>query len=259
MGVVIALVNQKGGVGKTTTAVNVAAYLAQAGKKVLLVDVDPQANASAGLGVRVADGEHHVYHVFYDAAAAPHVVRQTAQAGLSVLPAHTDLAGANVELVSFEDREHRLAQALTPLKGVYDVILIDCPPSLGLLTVNALVAADKVLVPVQPEYYSLEGLGQLVGTVNLIKANLKPSLELLGAIVTMYDSRSRLSAAVIEELKSHFPARLFGTTVPRNVRLAEAPSYGQPILQYDAGSRGAQAYHALAQELLEALGSLPEV
>ncbi len=247
----IALVNQKGGVGKTTTAVNLSAYLAAQGKRVLLVDIDPQANASVGLGVRPEADERHVYHALLEPTTVRDIVRQTAIPGLWVLPAHADLAGAAIELVSVDGREFKLNQALGLLADDFDIILIDCPPSLGLLTINALVAADDVLVPLQAEYYALEGLSQLLITINLIQANLKPSLGVLGAVVTMYDSRNRLSAAVLGELKAHFPNKLFQTMVPRNVRLAEAPSYGQPISYYDPHSRGARAYEALAHELCE--------
>lgn len=256
MGQIIALVNQKGGVGKTTTAVNLAAFLAHQGKRVLLVDIDPQANASAGLGIQAGQDEHHVYHVLLDPTLATAAVKSTALDGLSVLPAHPDLAGAAVELVAADGREFKLLQALESLRPNYDIILIDCPPSLGLLTVNALVAADHVLIPMQAEYYALEGVGQLLGTIGLIKENLKPSLGVMGVVITMYDSRNRLSAAVIEELKSHFPYKLFQTMIPRNVRLAEAPSYGKPITEYDAHSRGAQAYAALADELVQVLTTL---
>lgn len=249
----IALVNQKGGVGKTTTAVNVAAYLAGAGKRVLVVDIDPQANASVGLGTRVNQGEQHIYHALLDSAVVREAVRPTAIPGLWVLPAHADLAGAAVELVTVDGREFKLSQALKVLEPDFDLILIDCPPSLGLLTINALVAADDVLVPLQAEYYALEGLSQLLNTINLVQANLKPNLGILGAVVTMYDSRNRLAAAVLGELKAHFPNKLFQTMIPRNVRLAEAPSYGQPIAYYDPRSRGAQAYESLTQELLELL------
>lgn len=251
----IALVNQKGGVGKTTTAVNLAAYLAGAGKRVLLVDIDPQANASVGVGTRVSEGERHVYHALVEPATVRESARPTAIPGLWVLPAHADLAGAAVELVSVEGREYRLDQALKVLAPDFDVILIDCPPSLGLLTINGLVAADDVLVPLQAEYYALEGLSQLLNTVNLIQQHLKPSLGIMGAVVTMFDSRNRLGTAVLAELKTHFPNKLFETMIPRNVRLAEAPSYGQPISLYDPRSRGAQAYEAFAREVLNLLQS----
>lgn len=249
----IALVNQKGGVGKTTTAVNLAAYLAGFGKRVLLVDIDPQGNASVGLGVRLDAAAKHVYHALLDPAQAHEAVYPTTIPGLWVLPAQADLAGAAIELVSVEGREYKLRQVLELLAPDFDIILIDCPPSLGLLTINGLVAADEVLIPLQAEYYALEGLGQLLHTINLIQANIKPTLGILGAVVTMYDTRNRLSAAVLAELKAHFPNKLFHTLVPRNVRLAEAPSYGQPISSYDASSRGAKAYEALAQELVQLL------
>lgn len=249
----IALVNQKGGVGKTTTAVNLSAYLAQLGKRVLLVDIDPQANASVGVGVRVEQGQRHLYHALLDPSLAREVVQPTVVPGLWVLPAHADLAGAAVELVNIEGREYKLRQVLEVLSPEFDIILIDCPPSLGLLTINGLVAADEVLIPLQAEYYALEGLGQLLGTINLIQANIKPTLGILGAVVTMYDGRNRLTTAVLQELKNHFPNKLFQTMVPRNVRLAEAPSYGQPISQYDPRSRGARAYEALAREVAQHL------
>ncbi len=247
---IIALVNQKGGVGKTTTAVNLSAYLCSLGKKVLLVDMDPQANASAGLGIRLEDSDSHIYHVLLEPIKANGVIKPTAVDGLSILPSHVDLAGAAVELVSLESREYRLQQALELLRSNYDVIIIDCPPSLGLLTINGLVAADDVLIPVQAEYYALEGLSQLLHTINLIQTHLKPSLGIIGALVTMFDPRNRLANAVLSELKSHFPNKLFQTMIPRNVRLAEAPSYGQPVLIYDPKSRGAESYQALAQELV---------
>jgi chromosome partitioning protein len=250
MGLIIALVNQKGGVGKTTTSVNLAAYLAQAGQKVLLVDIDPQANASAGVGVRLEATDKHIYHSLLEPKLVTDIIKPTKIDRLWVAPTQGDLAGASVELVNLEAREFRLQQALELLRHDYDIIIIDCPPSLGLLTINGLVAADQVLIPLQPEYYALEGLGQLLNTINLIQTHLKPSLGILGALVTMYDARNRLAGAVVEELKTHFPNKLLQTMIPRNVRLAEAPSYGQPISLYDPHSRGAQAYEALANEIL---------
>ncbi len=253
MALTIALVNQKGGVGKTTTAVNLAAYLSAAGKRVLLIDMDPQGNASAGVGIRVGANEPHVYQVLLEPGKVTDIIRPTNLERLHVLPAHADLAGAAVDLVALEAREYRLLQALDKLKEQYDIILIDCPPSLGLLTINGLAAADQVLIPIQAEYYALEGLGQLLNTINLIQTHLKPSLGILGALVTMYDTRNRLANAVVSELKTHFPNKIFQTMIPRNVRLAEAPSFGQPIMLYDAASRGAEAYNALAQELISYL------
>ena len=250
MAITIALANQKGGVGKTTTAVNLAAYLAHTGKRVLLIDFDPQANASAGLGVVLQPDEKHVYHALIEPSRSLDSIKPTSTERLWVMPAHADLAGANVELVNAESREYRLKQALNGLSDSYEMILIDCPPSLGILTINALVAADHVLIPLQAEYYSLEGLGQLMNIINLVQQGLNPSLQVLGAFVTMYDGRNRLAGAVVEELKSHFPNKLFATMIPRNVKLAEAPSFGKPISLYDARSRGAEAYQALAREFL---------
>lgn len=258
MGKIIALVNQKGGVGKTTTAVNLASYLAQEGRKVLLVDIDPQANASAGLGIRLETEDLHVYHSLLQPERVAEIVKVSLIDQLHVLPAQADLAGAAIELVNEENREFKLQQALERLRVHYDVILIDCPPSLGLLTINGLVAADQILIPIQAEYYALEGLGQLLHTINLIQTNLKPTLGILGALVTMYDPRNRLAGAVVNELKAHFPNKLLQTFIPRNVRLAEAPSYGQPIMLYDPASRGAQAYLALAKEILQLLDLQPD-
>lgn len=250
---VIAIVNQKGGVGKTTTALALASYLAEAGKYVLLVDMDPQANASAGLGLDPRKSRMGVYEllaglVTFDAAIVP-----TPHQGLSLLPATPALAGANVELVTAERREYRLADALLPHRNRYDCILLDCPPSLGLLTLNALVASDAVLVPVQAEYYALEGLGQLLETVELVRRSLKPTLRILGAVVTMYEGRLRLAKDVLAELQKHFPDRVFRSVIPRNVKLAEAPSHGKTIVQYDPRSKGARAYEDLTQEVLAAL------
>jgi len=217
---------------------------------VLLVDFDPQANASAGLGVILQPDDKHVYHALIEPEKSADSIRPTIFEKLWIMPAHADLAGANIELVNAEAREYRLKQVLAGLQTNYDMILIDCPPSLGILTINALAAADRVLIPLQAEYYSLEGLGQLMQTINLVQQGLNPNLQVLGAFVTMYDGRNRLAGAVVAELKSHFPSKLFATMIPRNVKLAEAPSFGKPISVYDARSRGAEAYQALAEEFL---------
>lgn len=250
MAKVIAIVNQKGGVGKTTTALSIGSYLAEAGRFVLLVDMDPQANATAGLGVEHRSVTAGVYEVLAGLASAREAIRPTAQEGLALLPASGALAGANVELVTADRREFRLADVLLEIRHHYDIVLIDCPPSLGLLTVNALVAADAVLIPVQAEYYALEGLGQLLETIELIRRQLRPSLEVLGAIITMYEGRLRLSNDVLRELYRYFPNRVFRSVIPRNVRLAEAPSYGKSIAQYDPDSKGARAYEKLTRELM---------
>ncbi len=251
MAQVIAVVNQKGGVGKTTTSVNLAVYLATLGKFVLLVDIDPQANATSGLGISHQELKRGVYEVLGGQHSFKDVVLNTAQEGLRIAPATASLAGAGVELVAVENRESRLHHCLDEVRGAYDYIIIDCPPSLGLLTVNALVAADKVLIPVQAEYYALEGLGQLVSTINLVKDNIKPELEILGAVLTMFDKRNKLSEEVMSELYKYFPNKIFRSVIPRTVRLAEAPSYGKSILHYDKDGKGARAYERLARELIE--------
>lgn len=250
---IIAIANQKGGVGKTTTAVNLGAYLAELGKYVLLVDLDPQANASSGLGVDYQNIERGIYEALAGRFLVREVLHPTSHLGYRVAPATPALAGANVELVNLERREHRLADALLEVRGDYDVILIDCPPSLGLLTVNGLVAADHILIPVQAEYYALEGLGQLINTIRLVQEHLKPELSILGAVITMFDKRTRLSDQVMQELYKFFPDKIFRTVIPRNVRLTEAPSYGKSILHYDPSSKGARAYEKLAREVLELL------
>lgn len=250
MAQVIAICNRKGGTGKTTTAINLAAALAMGGKFVLLVDLDPQANASSGLGLNYQTIENGTYEVLIGKVPVSRAVQATGVDGLRVLPASPNLAGAEVELVGMFSREWKLKEALAEVQGAYDFILIDCPPSLGLLTINGLVAADRVLIPVQAEYYALEGLGQLLDTINLIKSNVKQDLEILGAVLTMFDSRNKLSGEVLGELQNHFPNRIFGTVIPRSVRLAEAPSFGKSILQFDPSSRGAEAYKELAKELL---------
>ena len=250
MGKIIAIVNQKGGVGKTTTAVNLSAYLAYLGKQVLLVDIDAQANASSGLGLDHRNLEFGIYEALLGTKSIHEIIKRTLQDGLKVAPATLSLAGAGIDLVSLENREFRLSIILEEVRGEYDFIIIDGPPSLGLLTVNSLVAADEVLIPIQSEYFALEGLSQLLETINLVQANLKPELGIMGAVITMFDRRNKLSEAVMEELYKFFPNRIFRSVIPRSVRLAEAPSYGRSILQYDPKSRGGKAYESLAKEIL---------
>lgn len=251
MAQIISVVNQKGGVGKTTTAVNLAAYLAKNGKFVLLVDLDPQANATSGCGLDHRSLERGIYEALAGHCSLREIIRQTEIDGFRVAPSTPNLAGAGVELVSAENREYRLAESLMEVKHEYDYIIIDSAPSLGLLTINGLVAADRVLIPVQAEYYALEGLGQLMETIQLVKENVKPELDVLGAVITMFDGRNKLSNEVMNELYKFFPNKIFRTAIPRNVRLAEAPSFGQSILQYDDRSKGAKAYERLAQEFME--------
>jgi len=250
MGKIIAVVNQKGGVGKTTTSVNLGAFLAHLGKQVLLVDLDPQANASSGLGIEHSKLEFGIYEALIGQKSIFEVIKRTLQKGYNVAPATVGLAGAGIELVSMENREYLLAELLNQVKNDYDYIIVDGPPSLGLLTINSLVAADEILIPTQSEYYALEGLGQLLATINLIQENLKPELKIMGTVITMFDKRNKLSTSVMEELKKYFPGRVFETVIPRSVRLAEAPSYGRSILQYDAKSAGGRAYEALANEVM---------
>jgi chromosome partitioning protein len=251
---IVAIANQKGGVGKTTTTVSLGAALAQGGARVLLVDLDPQGNSSTGLDVRISPEEPSIYDAIVEGLPVAQAVRPTAVAGLTVLPSSLELAGAEVELVQAMARERALARALEPARDDYDVILIDCPPSLGLLTINAFVAADQLLVPIQCEYYALEGLSQLLRTVGLVEENLNPGLSIGGVALTMYDARTRLAQQVVDEVRSYFGPRAFETVIPRNVRLSEAPSYAQPITVFDPESRGADAYRGLAEEFAQRLG-----
>lgn len=254
---VISIVNQKGGTGKTTTAINLGAALADLGKFILLIDFDPQGNASSGLGVKVnIDENRGIYDVLIKEKSPTEVTYSTSIPGLNVLPAGQDLSGANIELVGAENREYKLKEALLEIRNDYDYILIDCPPSLGLLTLNSLVASDEVLIPVQCEYYALEGLGQLLNTIELVKNNLQPDLKVLGALLTMHHKRIKLSTEVVEQVKEHFPYKVFNTVIPRNVDLAEAPSYGTPIIKHAKRSSGSKAYRKLAVEFLKAYNQI---
>ncbi|MEK7097611.1 MAG: ParA family protein [Patescibacteria group bacterium] len=251
MGKIISVVNQKGGVGKTTTAVNLGAYLAYLGKHVLLVDVDPQANATSGIGVDHRNLEHGIYEALIGEKTTFEIIKRTLQEGYKIAPATISLAGAGIEMVHMDEREFRLSNVLKEIKDEYDYIIIDGPPSLGLLTINSLVAADEILIPVQSEYFALEGLGQLLNTISLVQNNLKPELSIMGAVITMYDTRNKLSSSVMNELYQYFPNRVFRSIIPRSVKLAEAPSFGRSILHYDSKSRGAKAYERLAREVID--------
>jgi len=250
MGRVLTIANQKGGVAKTTTAVNLSAALAAEGKKVLLIDLDPQGNATSGLGIEKKPGMRCIYDVLINDYPAERVFIKSAVPGLTLLPATIQLAGAEVELVNFVKRERRLKTALEKIKDNFDYILIDCPPSLGLLTLNGLTAADGALIPVQCEYYALEGLGQLLNTINLVRKHLNPDLEIFGALLTMQDHRTNLSSQVAEEVRNFFKDKVFQQGISRNVRLSEAPSYGMPITLYDPRSKGAQQYQLVAKEVI---------
>lgn len=251
MAKIISLVNQKGGVGKTTSAINLATYLAAAGKFVLLVDLDPQGNASSGLGIDTRNINKSLYHAMIGGEKPHDVIIKTETFGHDVLPSSQDLAGAGIELVHIDNREFKLYDVLRQVRTSYDYIIIDSPPSLGLLTINGLVASDEIIIPVQTEYFALEGLSQLLNTINLVKENLQPELKIMGAMLTMYDKRNRLSRQVIKEVRDHFPGHVFDSVIPRSVRLAEAPSFGKSILGFDAFSKGARAYKNLAREIIE--------
>ena len=246
MGRTIAVVNQKGGVGKTTTAVNLTAALKEAGLRVLLCDFDPQANATSGFGIDKRKTKFSVYDVIINNVPTQEAIVETKYG--DVLPATTDLAGAAIELISTEYREHQLEKCLEQVKDQYDVILIDCPPSLEMLTLNGLAAADSILVPVQCEYYALEGLSDLMSTLRMVKRRINPKLEIFGVILTMFDGRTNFSTQVAQEVRRHFPGKVFVTAIPRNIRLAEAPSHGMPVTAYDRSSKGAVAYRAVAEE-----------
>lgn len=256
MGKVIVVANQKGGVGKTTTAVNLAASLAVAERTVLLVDVDPQANATSGIGILPSVGKT-VYQVLVEGVDASTVITDTQMPFLSLLPSHINLVGAEIELVEFKQREHLLSKALKPIRDKYDFLIIDCPPSLGLLTLNALTASDAVLIPVQCEYFALEGLGQLFNTINMVKKNLNSELDIEGVLLTMYDSRLRLSNQIHDEVKKYFGEKLFKTIISRNIRLSEAPSFGQPVIIYDSVCSGTKNYMELAKEIMANVESGP--
>ena len=252
MGKAIAIFNQKGGVGKTTTNINLSACLAVQGKKVLVIDIDPQGNTTSGIGIKKRKLTDTLYDVLVNKDYDVHkAILQTKTANLDIIPASVDLAGAEIELVNIEGRERRLKKAIEQVRGEYDYIFIDCPPSLGLLTINSLTAVDSVLIPIQCEFYALEGVSQLMSTVELVKKSMNPDLQIEGVILSMFDGRTNLAIQVVQEVKKYFGKYVFSTVIPRNVRLAEAPSYGMPIVKYDPSSAGAKAYNKFALEFLD--------
>ncbi len=251
MAKIISLVNQKGGVGKTTSAVNLTTYLANAGKRVLLVDLDPQGNASSGLGINVRELKNNLYQAMILGKNPREIIVTKKSLGFDILPSSQDLAGSEIEMIHMENREFKLYNALRQVRMEYDYIIIDSPPSLGLLTINGLVSSDEIIIPVQTEYYALEGLSQLLETISLVKENIQPDLKIKGVMLTMYDRRNRLSRQVVKEVREHFPGHVFENVIPRSVRLAEAPSFGKSILNFDSFSKGARAYKGVAREIIE--------
>lgn len=251
MAKVVAVFNQKGGVGKTTTNVNLSACIADRGKKVCVIDIDPQGNTTSGFGVDKNLLEYSIYDLLVDGVNIRKIIIETKYENLDLLPSSSELAGAEIELVSLDDRERKLKAAIDEIRDEYDYIFVDCPPSLGLLTINSLSAVDSVLIPIQCEYYALEGVSQLMNTIHLVKQNLNPELEIQGVVLSMFDGRTNLSIEVVQEVKNYFRGKVYTTIIPRNVRLAEAPSHGQPIIYYDSKSKGAEAYSDLAEEFIE--------